>query len=818
MKKLVRFFSFTLMICFATNILVAQKPSVVKPFGMTADKNKNLLGLTRTPSASDGTWKYWWVTSGLPVVGVKTNAYVEADTSKGSWAITSKPSGSTASISAIKNLKTNVTYDSIGTFVADVEGVYIVSYTAGSKTSIDTIYAGTYLGVGTITDDAFDVTTNPAINCGSTGCHGTISFWGNIVSGWAKTKHATLFKRAITGQIEFESSLDQSNPKLTYAKYRSTCVPCHTTGFNSGPDNAGTNASGFFDLWLANKFTSPDTTYSYGYDLQGKVDASKGTEKMLRYDGSLWTGMTNKMKQLGTIGCEACHGPFVTANHMSKGWALQNMVSREIGICAQCHDSPNNHAVVQQYLKSKHGISEIAKEEIPAWGMTATRSKPQNCIKCHTRDGFMTRNNPHSGTTTFTPFTFADNNGLFTCVMCHQPHTADNKQVRLVTNQSLAVSGLKLTKGGPGQVCMYCHQARRGAVPDGKLPFNLEPYVDGKTGQTLMDTIWVDALASLRYKGKFPSSVTVPTSVQTNPHYGVQADMLFGTSAYEFNDAYKVSISGLETHADLEASCATCHMAKPTAAKGYSLLGYHTYNMSGSINSVDTAIKAENTTGCKPCHGEIKEFKEILALNDYDGDGVIEGVTEEVKGMIKNIEDKVFIAKWGLTKGTKNAETGIQSWTTSTQQYKDALADSTKAKIFFNYNYVQYDRSNGVHNTKYTIHLLSRTMLAAGVANVKQTDEVAPKVFELTQNYPNPFNPSTNVNFTVPKDAPVKIYVYDASGKLVTTLIDSYLMAGKYTATWDGRTGNNSMAASGVYFYKMVSKNFVQTKKMMLMK
>jgi hypothetical protein len=807
MKRVVQFFSLILLICLSINLMEAQKPSI-KPFPMTADKNKNLLGLTRTPSASNLTWQYWWITSGLPVVGANTNVYVSADTVAGTWAISSKPAGSNAAISKIKNLKTSVTYDSIATFVADLEGTYVVSYAVGGKTALDTFYAGKYLGVGTVTDTNFAVTKNAGLNCGSTTCHGTISFWGSIVSGWSKTKHATIFWGGVNGQLEFNADVTAGVPGKPFASaYRSTCVPCHTTGFNSGPTNSGTSSGNFYDLWLANKFTSPDTTGSYGYNANGQ------TETMFKYDGSMWKGMSNGMKQLGTIGCEECHGPYVAANHMLPGFALQNMVSREIGICAQCHDSPTNHAVVQQYLSSSHGISQLAKDERPSWVQTSSRTKPQNCVKCHERDGFMNRNNPHASGTTFTPITFADNNGDFTCVMCHQPHTAENKQVRLVTNQFLAVTGLKLTKGGPGQVCMYCHQARRGAVQSGRLPFNLEPYIDGKSGLTLNDTIWVDALANFKYAGKFPNT---PTSPQVNPHFGVQADMLFGSSAYEFNDNYKVSISGLETHADLESGCATCHMAKPTAAKGYSLLGYHTYKMSGPVNSLDNTV-ADNVEGCKACHGNISKFEDILALNDYDGNGVIEGVQTEVSGMMKNIEDKIFIAKWGLAKGTLNAANGIQSWTND-NNYKAMLTDSNKVKIFYNYNYVMYDRSKGIHNAKYTIHLLSRTMLAAGLANVNQIDNTTPIAYELTQNYPNPFNPSTTINFTVPKDAPVKIYVYDATGRLVSTIIDAFFMAGNYTATWNGKTDNGSMVSSGVYFYKMVSKNFITTKKMMLMK
>ena len=88
-----------------------------------------------------------------------------------------------------------------------------------------------------------------------------------------------------------------------------------------------------------------------------------------------------------------------------------------------------------------------------------------------------------------------------------------------------------------------------------------------------------------------------------------------------------------------------------------------------------------------------------------------------------------------------------------------------------------------------------------------------PSTHYLSQNYPNPFNPSTNVKFSIVKAGDVKIVIYDVMGREVQTLVNERLNAGTYEVKFDG-----SMLTSGVYFYKMVSEGFTETKRMVLIK
>jgi hypothetical protein len=92
------------------------------------------------------------------------------------------------------------------------------------------------------------------------------------------------------------------------------------------------------------------------------------------------------------------------------------------------------------------------------------------------------------------------------------------------------------------------------------------------------------------------------------------------------------------------------------------------------------------------------------------------------------------------------------------------------------------------------------------------------KTFSLSQNYPNPFNPTTTINYRVPESSPVKIEIYDFLGKLVKTLVNTIEGPGEHSITWNGRNEKNESVASGLYLYKITSGNFIQTKKMFLLK
>jgi hypothetical protein len=92
-------------------------------------------------------------------------------------------------------------------------------------------------------------------------------------------------------------------------------------------------------------------------------------------------------------------------------------------------------------------------------------------------------------------------------------------------------------------------------------------------------------------------------------------------------------------------------------------------------------------------------------------------------------------------------------------------------------------------------------------------DFYQPLTFSLEQNYPNPFNPSTTIEYTIPESGVVTLKVYNVLGKEVAALVNGRNDAGKHKIEFDA-----SLLNSGVYFYKIESGSFVETKKMVLIK
>jgi hypothetical protein len=103
--------------------------------------------------------------------------------------------------------------------------------------------------------------------------------------------------------------------------------------------------------------------------------------------------------------------------------------------------------------------------------------------------------------------------------------------------------------------------------------------------------------------------------------------------------------------------------------------------------------------------------------------------------------------------------------------------------------------------------------VTAPTTGVEQTTAVVPSQIQLLQNYPNPFNPSTQITYTLAKRSTVALIVYDLLGREVSTLVNEIKEAGTYTVTLNG-----AKLSSGVYFYRLQSGSFVQTKKMVLLK
>lgn len=160
----------------------------------------------------------------------------------------------------------------------------------------------------------------------------------------------------------------------------------------------------------------------------------------------------------------------------------------------------------------------------------------------------------------------------------------------------------------------------------------------------------------------------------------------------------------------------------------------------------------------------------------------------------------------GMDSGVYRSTNGGANWIRRSQglEVNASYYYSSTVLKFFPFN------NNMYAGTLYSSVIKAPLSYLTGVQNI--STEV-PDKFLLQQNYPNPFNPSTKINFLLPANSFVKLTVYNSIGKEVSNLVNEKLSAGSYAFDFSGE-----MLTSGVYYYKLETENFSETKKMVLVK
>jgi hypothetical protein len=172
------------------------------------------------------------------------------------------------------------------------------------------------------------------------------------------------------------------------------------------------------------------------------------------------------------------------------------------------------------------------------------------------------------------------------------------------------------------------------------------------------------------------------------PHYGVQGYMMAGMMGYEdggviYTDSYHAT--------DIGNQCVICHMAPAPASPldpGHGQVGDHTFAMT----ALSEDIEAQNTAeSCNQggCHAGLSSY-DRLAEEDFDGDGIVEGVQTEIRELLN--------------------ELGRRLPPYDSPMVGSALDDTnsgvTQRRAAWNWHFVSRDRSHGIHNTDYTVKLL----------------------------------------------------------------------------------------------------------------
>ncbi len=151
----------------------------------------------------------------------------------------------------------------------------------------------------------------------------------------------------------------------------------------------------------------------------------------------------------------------------------------------------------------------------------------------------------------------------------------------------------------------------------------------------------------------------------------------------------------------------------------------------------------------------------------------------------------------------------MYEWKVDNNTILEAQSDS----LYYIFNSV------GEHEVKCYASDSDFTVIASWNVNVPvdNVQEILP-VNSLSQNSPNPFNPSTSINFSLQKNSDVAIIIYNVKGQKVRTLVSDYYSQGKHQVVWDGLDDKMQALASGVYFYRIITDTFSDTRKAVLMK
>ena len=150
------------------------------------------------------------------------------------------------------------------------------------------------------------------------------------------------------------------------------------------------------------------------------------------------------------------------------------------------------------------------------------------------------------------------------------------------------------------------------------------------------------------------------------------------------------------------------------------------------------------------------------------------------------------------------SEDNGNNWSEVGNNFPPALASSLNDFLAATPQYLYFYNSNSASVYRYPIQ---------GTTSIENNNVIIPQEFSLSQNYPNPFNPSTKISFSLPSSTNVSLKVFNTLGQEVSELVNENLQPGKYSVDFDA-----SKLSSGVYFYTLRANDFVQSKKMILMK
>jgi hypothetical protein len=187
-------------------------------------------------------------------------------------------------------------------------------------------------------------------------------------------------------------------------------------------------------------------------------------------------------------------------------------------------------------------------------------------------------------------------------------------------------------------------------------------------------------------------------------------------------------------------------------------------------------------------------------------------VPVELASFTASVNENAVELSWITATEVNNSGFAVERKTQNTEWenigFVDGHGTTTEAQ---SYSFIDKDLSAGSYSYRlkqidfdgsFKYHVLAETIEIGSI-----------RTFALAQNYPNPFNPATIINYQIPVEGQVSLKVYDMLGNEVATLVNEMKTAGEYQVDF-----NAAALSSGIYFYRLQAGNFVETKRMMLMK
>ena len=366
-----------------------------------------------------------------------------------------------------------------------------------------------------------------------------------------------------------------------------------------------------------------------------------------------WAAVPVILQNMANIQCEDCHGP--AKDHVTKGTPMPT--SMDNGVCNVCHDGGGHHVKGTELRNAGH--SDATSQ---AWTYPVGPSR-QDCVRCHSGAGYVSfLKNPTEKATW--------DNSMQTvgCATCHDPHSDANSWQLRITGKPVEAAGI--TKDfGLSATCVECHNGRTQAADAQSGTF---PHYS-TAGEMLSDT------GGVTYGQNVPNSahaMVVGNLPMANPDPSSETVALFGRAT--------------------PGPCVVCHMwPTPADAKDPNRfkVGEH------SFNTVSPDGSFEYTAPCQPCHTGMKDFN-LQAKADYDGNGKLEGVQNEVAGLLKLLQGAIAASGIQPIQGHPYFDqTNKAKWTA---QQKNAI---------YNYLFVRGPegadgKASAIHNFKRSVALL----------------------------------------------------------------------------------------------------------------